>query len=526
MTDAHETQYCAVEAPIAPGDYVRLTWLVSSGAVTVIAFLGLAGALVGRRLVDSAVWFHVPMAPSTAVLFLILGGLQLLRVLTGTPVPGRRASAALLLLVCAATLLELAEWLSGRDVGLLDVLFRHVTAWGGVPHVNMSPATAVLFLLSCGSTWPLSRRCLGAPAAGLRMAGMLGSSVALGGSVFFLGYVYSAPLLYATSLVPVAQSTSLAFLLLGVALVCEAGLELQPLRMFAGPSTKALLLRSFVPLVVGVSLAHSLIFGLGGPYFGQANALVVASIVVGDALLVGLVVLLVTRRVGDALEWAETKRSESERQIRAALEEKTVMLKELHHRVKNNMQIISSLCTLQADYVADSRDRVLFEETRERIRSMALVHEDLYMSEDLSFVDMGSYVPHLAGQLVGGRVPAVRTVFDVEALRLPITQSVPCGMLLNELVLNALKHAFPKAAEPELRVALRNSGGHVELAVEDNGPGLPPGFSLTGGFTFGLLLVGSLAEQLHGELTAENTGHGARFILRFPVAGEAAAAAA
>jgi len=205
--------------------------------------------------------------------------------------------------------------------------------------------------------------------------------------------------------------------------------------------------------------------------------------------------------------------------VRLALEEKTVMLKELHHRVKNNMQIISSLCLLQAEYVADPRDRVLFEESQARIRSMALVHEDLYKSDDLAFVDMGSYVPRLVGQLVAGFLPPVRTECKVEDVRLPITQSVPCGMLLNELVLNSLKHAFPGAENPELRVGLRVEEGLVRLEVVDNGPGLPPGFSLTGTSSFGMVLVSSLTEQLHGNIEAGAAeGGGARFVERFPLA--------
>ena len=506
-------------APPVRRDLVPLAGLTCAGAVVVIAILGLVGGLLGKRLVDSSALLHVPMAPSTATLFLLLGGLLLLRTATEPPFPGRRASGLLLLAASAVALLELGDWLTGRDMGFMDIFYRRLDAWSGVPHVEMSPATAAFFALTCAAYWSLEGRrgSWPAPAAGLRAAGVLGASVALGGCVFLLGYAYSTPLLYGSSVVPMAQSTALAFLLLGAALVCEAGLELQPLRLFAGPSTRAMLLRSFVPLVVGLSLAHSLVFGLGGPHFGQGNALFVAGIAVGDALLVGLAVLLVARRVGGDLEWAETQRSEAEARIRAALHEKTEMLKEIHHRVKNNMQIISSLFTLQTQYVADPRDRVLFEESRERIRSMALVHEDLYVSDDLSAVDMGRYVPRLVSQLVAGAAPPVRTEFEVADLRLPITLSVPCGMLLNEVVMNALKHAFAGAGEPVLRVALVVDNGDVVLTVEDNGPGLPPGFSLADRSTFGMLLAGSLAEQLHGLLTAESTGSGARFVLRFPL---------
>ncbi len=508
---------------------VRLTGLAASGLVVALAVLGLIGGLTGQRLLDSPALHFVPMAPSTATLFLLLGGLLLLRVLAGPLSALRRASGLLLLAVSAAVFLELIDWLFGSDVGFLDILFRHLDTWTGVPHVEMSPAAAALFALSCAASWSLTGRRDAAAVPGLRAAGNIGAAVALGGSVFFLGYVFGTPLLYASSVIPMARSTALAFLLLGAALICEAGPELQPLRMFSGPSTKASLLRAFVPLVVALSLAHSLVLELGGPFFGQGNALIVAGIAVGYAVSVGLAVTLVARRVGGSLERSEAQRSEAEGKIRSALGEKTVMLKEIHHRVKNNMHIVSSLLLLQSEYVADPRDRALFEASRARIQSMAMVHEGMYLSEDLSCVDMADYVPRLVGQMVHGSVPPVRLECAVGEVRLPITQSVPFGMLLNELVMNAMKHAFALAAAPELRVTLRagtgtadgaadgDGNGHWVLVVEDNGPGLPPGFSLTGSATLGMNLVDSLTQQLHGQITAEDTGHGARFALRFPM---------
>lgn len=519
MPTAPDLEAETVEESQAGRTALRLTELSCCAFLLAVAALGLLGGLSGQRVLDSPVLAHVPMAPSTAVLFLVLGGLLCQRLVSDPGPAWCRVGGGLCLFAAAAAFLNGASVLLGQGTGPLDLPFQALSRWAGVPHVNMSPATAMLFVFSGASAWPLVQRCGGDLAVrGQRAAGVLAAVVALCGAVFVLGYVFGSPLLYNSGVVPMARSTALAFLLLGVALVCEAGTESLPLRMFTGPSPQANLMRAFVPLVAALSLAHSLLWSLGGARFGESNALRVAASAMATAVAVGLAVTLVARRVGASLQRAEHRRIEAERCMRLALDEKTVMLKELHHRVKNNMQIVSSLFVLQAEYVADPRDRALFEDTQARIRSMALVHEDLYKSDDLSFVDMGSYVPRLVEQLLGGSSPPVRMVFEVHDVRLPITQSIPCGMLLNELVMNAMKHAFPGTAAPELCVALRREGNEVVLEVEDNGPGLPPGFSLAGHSSFGMVLIGSLTDQLRGTLAAEQReGGGARFVERFPL---------
>ncbi|GAB6126656.1 sensor histidine kinase [Humidesulfovibrio idahonensis] len=502
-------------SPLLPPAPIERTRFLCALFLAVTAVLGLAGGLTGTRILDSSARLLVPMAPSTAAMFLLLA-LPLLPVAARSRMhssPGRLILAAL---AGIFVLLNLAGYGSGSSSGLLDWWFRQLTLMTGAPHVNMSPATATLFVLSSISAMATFWRNGGSRAAGGPLAGLLGLAVAANGCVFLLGYAFGTPLLYGSGVVPMARSTAFAFMLLGAVLVCASGPEQLPLRLFIGPTTKASLLRAFVPLMVALSLGNSLIQEWSAPYVGEGNALVVAGIAMASAALVGMVVLVVARRVGGALDVAEQRRDEAEQVVRAALHEKTVMLKELHHRVKNNIQIVSSLLTLQAEYVVDPRDRVLFEESRKRLKTMSMVHEHLYASADLSSVDMRGYVEQLVRTLVEGARPPVRTEFVLEDVRLPIIQCVPCGLLLNELVMNALKHAFAQAEDPLLRVALRPEGDDLVLAVEDNGPGLPEGFDLGGHGTLGLLLMGSLAQQLHGSLTAENGEPGARFVLRFP----------
>jgi two-component sensor histidine kinase len=521
MPEAPGPEAIGLEAPAASQRAARRVEFACYALLLCAAALGLLGGLTGQRVLDSPLLTRVPMAISTAVLFLTLGGLLLCLCLGAGPVL-RRTGALLAFLAAAGACLNGVSVFWGAGTGLLDLPFQQLSQWLGVPHVNMSPATASLFTLSGLAACPFLLR--GATGSSprepwLAAAGVLAAVVAMAGAVFLLGYAFGSPLLYGAGVVPMARSTALSFVLLGVALVCEAGPLRPPLRMFTGPSPKAQLMRAFVPLAALLSLAHALFLAHGQG--GEADALLAAFVSMSTAMAVGVAVSMVARRVGGSLERAEARRAEAEARVRLALEEKTVMLKELHHRVKNNMQIISSLCLLQAEYVADPRDRELFEESQARIRSMALVHEDLYKSDDLAFVDMGSYVPRLVGQLVVGFLPAVRVECRVVDVRLPITQSVPCGMLLNELVLNCLKHAFPGVTSPELRVALRREGDHAMLEVSDNGPGLPPGFSLTSTSSFGMVLVSSLTEQLHGGIEAGAAkGGGARFALRFPLAAD------
>lgn len=535
----------AFEPPHAGQAAVRRAQLVFSALLVAVALFGLLGGLTGRRLLDSAVLAQVPMAASTAVLFLALGVPLLLRAVPGkaggqTPISTNGAlpfpgQAALPLLVAGAAFANGLAALLGWETGLLDLPFRELNRLAGVRHVNMSPATAFCFVCSGLACLALFRR--GAANAtnpdgtantgksfrpfAAQAAGALATLVVLAGVVFLLGYVFGTPLLYHSGVVPMARSTALAFLLLGLALVCQAGPELFPLRLFAGPSPQASLMRAFVPLTVALSFAHSLFPGPGRGELGEGSALLAAVLAVATAVSVGTAVTLVACRVGGSLDRAVRLREAAEQALRQALEQKTVLLKELHHRVKNNMQIASSLSLLQSEYVADPRDRVLFEESQARIRSMALVHEDLYKSDDLAFVDMGSYVPRLVGQLLAGASPPVRTVFEVADVRLPITLSMPCGMLLNELVMNAMKHAFPGLAAPELCVALRREGAEVVMELADNGPGLPPDFTLNSGDSFGMVLVESLTRQLRGSIAMEpGAAGGTLVVVRFPFAEE------
>jgi two-component sensor histidine kinase/HAMP domain-containing protein len=203
--------------------------------------------------------------------------------------------------------------------------------------------------------------------------------------------------------------------------------------------------------------------------------------------------------------------------IAAQLREKETLLKEVHHRVKNNLQIISSLLSLQAVHVRDPGDRELFEDSVGRVMSMAMVHEDLYASNDFSKVGLRDYVGKLSRRLAANLRPGgeVRLDTRVQDSALPVHQAIPCGLILNELLTNAYKHAFPGGRGGTITLGLREVAGGFELSLADDGVGLPADFDWKEAKTLGLTLVASLVGQLHGE--AELTGKaGTAFSLRFP----------
>lgn len=215
-----------------------------------------------------------------------------------------------------------------------------------------------------------------------------------------------------------------------------------------------------------------------------------------------------------------TERRRAEETIQASLREKEALLKEIHHRVKNNLQVTSSLLRLQAAAIDDVHAREMFEETESRIRSMALVHEKLYQSTNLSRIDFADYIRSL-GELLfrSSAINPDAVTFEVTGseIFLSIDTAVPCGLIVNELLSNALKHAFPDARRGAIHVELRvNSDGETLLVVGDDGVGLPQPFDPGRTETLGLQLVQALSQQIDGRFTVEQPAIGARFVLMFP----------
>ncbi len=228
-------------------------------------------------------------------------------------------------------------------------------------------------------------------------------------------------------------------------------------------------------------------------------------ILVGDRFMIGSV----NRDI--------TERRATEDRIKANLKEKEVMLKEIHHRVKNNLQIISSLLSIQSQYLTDPRDLELFRRSQDRVRSIALVHEQLYRTNDMAVIDFSQYVDSLARNLLvsyQGDAGNVRLNIDVAGVFLGIDTAIPCGLIVNELVSNALKHAFPGGRAGRITVRMRQGEGSYVLEISDDGAGFSHSPGVEKSQSMGLQLVALLTEQLDGTMSVD-TSHGTKFTIVF-----------
>ena len=212
-----------------------------------------------------------------------------------------------------------------------------------------------------------------------------------------------------------------------------------------------------------------------------------------------------------------TKRKNAENLIKSSLNEKNILLQEIHHRVKNNMQIISSLLNLQTKYVNDDEAVNILKESQNRVRSMAMIHEKLYQSKDLSHINFVDYIQSLVSNLFHSYnidKTSIKPIFKVENLSLNIDTAVPCGLIISELISNSLKYAFPEGMKGEILISLKFIDNEYELIIRDNGIGMPTDIDLNNLKTLGLLLVTSLTEQIDGQITI-NRNHGTEFIIKF-----------
>jgi PAS domain S-box-containing protein len=215
-----------------------------------------------------------------------------------------------------------------------------------------------------------------------------------------------------------------------------------------------------------------------------------------------------------------TRRKEAEFAVKRSLEEKEVLLREVHHRVKNNMQVISSLLNLQARSIEDPRLAKMFQESQSRVRAMALIHEILYDSEDLSEISLDLYVSRLAKSLIrmfGADPDVICLEVDAGDVAVSIDDIVPCGLVISELLTNSLKYAFPDGREGEIRIhAMLTEDNEILLVVCDDGVGMPSEMDLRRTGTTGLgLVVGLVEKQLGGRLTLDGS-HGTCFTIVIP----------
>lgn len=213
-----------------------------------------------------------------------------------------------------------------------------------------------------------------------------------------------------------------------------------------------------------------------------------------------------------------TEKKEAEERVKQSLTEKEVLLKEVHHRVKNNLQVISSILNLQSSYIADKKVIELLKESQNRIKSMSFIHESLYQSKDFSSVKFSGYIQHLVNNLLLSYKPKEKNISLIQKIDnvfLNLDQAIPCGLIINELVSNALKYAFKKRGKGELSISItEDKKDNVKITIADNGPGLPKGVNYRNTQSLGLQLVMVLVSQLRGVIQLNNK-KGAKYIITF-----------
>jgi two-component sensor histidine kinase len=245
---------------------------------------------------------------------------------------------------------------------------------------------------------------------------------------------------------------------------------------------------------------------------------VLTAILGSDGSVVGFA--KVTRDVTERREYDEelaAKHAELARSHR----EREILLQEVHHRVKNNLQVISSLMSTQSRRLAAGPAKDALDECQTRVLAIALIHQQLYQSKDYSRVRFAEYARTLAASVF--RVTRtssgdVTLEVDIEDIPLGVNRAIPCGLLINELITNSLKHGFKNNARGTVRVELRSVGREIRLTVEDDGAGLPEAFDVYKAESVGMMLVVTLAEQLDARLTVKRGGEsaaGASFAVTF-----------
>jgi PAS domain S-box-containing protein len=216
-----------------------------------------------------------------------------------------------------------------------------------------------------------------------------------------------------------------------------------------------------------------------------------------------------------------TEQKEAERQISESLKEKDVMLSEIHHRVKNNLAVISGLLEMQVWNTEDESTAEILRDSQLKIKSMSLVHEKLYQNENFVDINIANYTEELVGEIqktYHSKRKKIETIFNCESILVTLNQAIPISLLLNESVVNIYKHAFKNMDNGEISIGMKLTDGNIDIKIADNGVGLPDGFDKETNGSMGLILIETLTKQLNGNYTLQNGEEfGTELLISFPI---------
>ena len=568
------------------------------------ALLGLVGMRFGITLLASVYPGYKTIALSAALFWIVTGSILFLT----TRTPLRKLTSGIVSAVLAAIILievlELPFSILGSHSGIETLFLEIGTPLFGPSSSPISPVASILIILAAICLIILTQD------AGRFMqdrrirdlVGAAGTVVAITGFTFVLSYAFGDPLFYGTQIIPIAAFSALAAFFMGTGIVSAAGTAAFPLRFLTGTSTRARMLRIFVPLTIAIVIVQQILFtALSSVHFN--NALLVAGSVLLFAAGTGFIVSRFSVRLGTALDRAEEaleqnneelsamneeltaseeelrvaneellkneaallertmelaasneelraaneelgamheeleqnvdelRRSEellrqNAAELRETLEEKEMLLSEIHHRVKNNLSAFISLLSLEGSYEETDAGKQLKKDLQNRARSMALIHETLYRTRKFSGVEMDLYLRTLVGQVTGTYSLPGRLEVNVDArgIVLDLSRATTCGLVVNELVTKSLKYAFAapfdcigeRGVPCQIGVTLQKEAEWYVMHVADNGTGLPPGFDARDAKSLGLKLVNFLAKHQLRATTDIRSEAGTVFEFRFP----------
>jgi len=236
----------------------------------------------------------------------------------------------------------------------------------------------------------------------------------------------------------------------------------------------------------------------------------------GNVILIIIVIVVIL--FGILMIYRYNLKTKLSNRLTKSLEEREVLLKELHHRVKNNLQIISSLLNLQIKHSGTQNIDEILQISKDRIATMVVIHEKLYRSKNLKLINIADYIPDLAENLYNSfNLKEKNIIIDtnIQELMLDVNKLVPCGLIINELVTNSIKHAFPAKKSGEIKISTQNENGICKIRIKDSGKGLPEDFNFKDADTLGIELITGLAKQMNGKLENIKSISGAEFLLSF-----------
>ncbi|MGZ7048739.1 MAG: sensor histidine kinase [Methanobacterium sp.] len=275
---------------------------------------------------------------------------------------------------------------------------------------------------------------------------------------------------------------------------------------------------SYIPFI-WVLVSYILL--LWGYYQSYTSELLVLELGVGTILVLIIIRQIISLRENRRLYLEAQKeinlRKNAQNELKETLNEKDLLVKEIHHRVKNNLTVFSSLLNLQSRYIKDKEALDIFKESQDRAKSMAIIHEDLYQSSDFKRINFGEYINKLSINLFQTYVTnpdLINLNIDAEEVMLDINLAIPLGLILNELVTNVMKHAFKVDKKGEIKIKFHSKEGEYTLTVSDNGIGFPEGLDYKNIDSLGLKLVNSLTDQISGKIELDKT-HGTTFNIIF-----------